>query len=116
MKKKFSLGLVLVMVLAFCLTACGGDKYADSKYVGTWNATVAVASGLEVPVDTIMDEFTIILNADGTATAKVDGDSEDGQWEETEKGVVIDETAELTADGDKLTIEKDGVIIYFEKE
>ena len=46
----------------------------------------------------------------------MDGEEESGKWEETDNGVSLDSEMELIADGEKLTYEEEGVIIYFEKK
>ena len=124
MKIKKLLVPLVAVCLAICmlaLVACGGNKYADSKYVGTWNATTASYGAFSVDVSSIMDEFAVDLSEDGSATAKVNGESGNGTWEETETGIVIQggigetENLEFTDKDGKLTIEYSGATITFEK-
>ncbi|MCF2554586.1 hypothetical protein [Faecalicatena contorta] len=115
MKKKVSIFLVCMMAAMFLLTACGKDM-SDSKYVGTWVGTTAEYEGMELSVEELFGEFSITLEADGTAKGTMDGEEESGKWEETDNGVSLDGEMELIADGEKLTYEEEGVIIYFEKK
>ncbi|WP_350453803.1 hypothetical protein [Slackia heliotrinireducens] len=122
MKNKLIIALaVCLSVMAFCLVGCGGDKYADSPYVGDWAATTAEYEGMSVDVAEVMSTFEITLNADGSVDVVVDGENATGEWEETESGVIVtdntDESIEFTDDGNGgLTIDQDGVIIHFEKQ
>ena len=67
-------------------------------------------------VEELFGDFSFTLEADGTAKASMDGEEESGKWEETDNGVSLDSEMELIADGEKLTYEEEGVIIYFEKK
>lgn len=108
----------------FALAGCGATppKYADSPYVGTWEATTAEAYGISMKVSDILDEFTIILEEDGKVTAKVNGQEGVGEWEESDKGVTIlggvvgSEDLEFTAKDDKLLVEYSSATITFEKQ
>jgi hypothetical protein len=125
MKKILALMLTAVLSVMM-LTACGGGggKYADSPYVGKWNATTAEMSGIQLQVSDIMNEFSITLNDDGSCTVVVDtdGDKETGkgEWEPREGGgvTVKDDSGTLDFDDQdgKLTIVYEGVTMYFEKE
>ena len=118
------------MILTCCLAAamlalagCGAApaKYADSEYVGTWDATTAEAYGISMKVTEILDEFTVVLDADGTATAKVNGQQGSGQWEETDTGckitggVVDNKDLDFAKKGEKLVLVYDQATITFEK-
>lgn len=113
MKKKLALVLIGLTVLVMALTACGGK---DSKYVGHWTATKAEYAGVTMDVEEIFGQFELELESDGTAKATIKGQTEKGTWEESKNGVTLEGGLELKADGDKLTVEQDGVLIIFEKK
>lgn len=78
---KRSIALLLVLVIAFTLTACDGAKDNDpnlGKYVG---ATVEVF-GEDVNISEIYPEGEnyIELRSDGKCVFTLDGDSESGNW------------------------------------
>lgn len=116
--KKHLLAIMCALVMLFAFTACSGDKYADSPYLGTWTATSAEMMGIELPVaDVIGGDMTIVFEANGSCTLDAAGDASSGSWEETETGVSIDDgDVELTIDGDSATLVQDDVTINFERE
>lgn len=78
---KRSIALLLVLVIAFTLTACDGAKDNApnlGKYVG---ATVEVF-GEDVNISEIYPEGEnyIELRSDGKCVFTLDGDSESGNW------------------------------------
>lgn len=119
-KKLITLTSCTALSLAL-LCSCGAsaDKYADSKYTGTWEATTAAYAGMTLDAEQIFDEFTLTLDPSGKATANVNGEEEFGDWEETDSGVKLTDDSEqvmdFTADGSALTIEQDGVLVTFEQ-
>lgn len=111
------IAVMAVVIMMLLLSACGGEL-ADSKYLGTWEATVATMDDVELDVDKIIDDFTMVLEADGTVTLKVNDDEGKGEWKETEKGIALvedEQSMEFTADGEELIVEQDGIEIHFEK-
>ena len=119
MKKTLAILCCLVVaVTGIVLTGCGGDKYADSPYVGTWNATVAETSGMELKVKDVLGEFKLTNEADGSCTVVLKGDESKGTWEPTEKGFTVDDGQMefVSAGKDEITVEYSGVVIHFEKE
>lgn len=119
-KKLIALTSCAALSLAL-LCSCGAsaDKYADSKYTGTWTATTADYAGMTLDAQQIFDEFTLTLEPSGKATANVNGEEDIGDWEETDSGVKLtddsDQEMQFTAEGDTLTIEQDGVLVTFEQ-
>ena len=63
MKRMTAVLCALLLGVMAILGACGGSaKYADSKYVGKWNAVKAEYSGLEMDVKEILGgEFSFTL-------------------------------------------------------
>ena len=116
MLKKMSCVILSMVLCILCLTACGGKDMSDSKYVGTWTGTKAEYAGFEMSVEELFGDFTLTLQEDGKAVVFVDGEEEKGNWDETEQGVSLDGEMEFIADGDALTYETEGVIVYFEKK
>lgn len=117
--KKRLLTIICALVLMFNFTACGGgDKYADSPYVGTWKATSAESMGMELSVASVIGgEMIIVLEADGTCSIDAAGDEGAGTWEETETGANIDDgDVILTIEGDSAYLEQDDVKINFERQ
>ena len=118
MKKTLLVALcVIVGAMGLVLAGCGA-KYADSPYVGTWNATTAEYQGMELSVEEIYGNFSIALNEDGTCDVTVKDSTESGNWEPTDKGIAIKDSSdslEFTDVDGKLTIEYTGVTISFEK-
>ena len=108
--KKRILSLAAVgMIGALSLVGCG-EKDA---FVGTWAPSEITENGNSITADTaqdilgtsIEDFMTIEFKDDGNATVKTNigsADSKDGTWE------VKDGNADLTVDGDTVTIKKDG--------
>lgn len=112
------MAMLLTMVILVCnLVACGGDKYADSPYVGTWKGTTAEYSGLEMNVADIMGgEFDFILEANGKCTVSIAGDTEKGSWEPTDNGFSVEDEFVFIVDGSSAVLDYDGVTMNFEKE
>lgn len=120
MKKTLAL-VCSILVLSMCImTGCGSsDKYADSEFVGTWNATTASYAGIELDVNSIMDGgFSLTLDASGKATLEAAGESETGKWEPVDGGIKIDGSSEISCTGGdgKLAMDYDGVTLNFEKQ
>ena len=116
MKKRISLLMVCMMVIVTMATACGGKDLSNSKYVGTWVGKTAEYEGMEISVETLFGDFNLTLEGNGKATAHVDGVDKTGKWDETEKGIILDDEMEFIADGEKLSYETDGVTVHFEKQ
>ena len=119
MKKKLIVVCFLAAIVAagIALTACG-DKYADSPYVGTWNATTADYNGMEIKVESLLGEFKMTIKADGTCDVLFGGEEKEGNWEPSENGFIIDSQSdmEFISDNGKLYVNYSGVVIHFEKE
>ena len=78
------LALLLTLMMALSLTACGGDNNAD--LVGTWKWTCDITeefqkgvnegAGMDVPVEAKVEmTFVLVFNEDGTFTLSVDRDA-----------------------------------------
>ena len=120
MKKFISLSIVMLMVVsALMLTACGGgssDDLSDSKYVGTWK-TVAVAIGDES--EDLETDMTLIINGDGTGAMKSEGEEDSNfTWELTKDGFKTkgDVKFKFKDDGDRIKTKIIGVELIFEKQ
>ena len=125
MKKtmKKSVALLLVVVFALSLAACGGKDMSDSKYVGEWELTKGVASGVEVSASDMNLTMTFNFKSDGKfeySSSVAGSESSTGTWDETDNGVVLTEVGgakyEFTANGDALEMEQDGATLVFEKK
>ncbi len=122
MKKRLIALTICAAFALILLCGCGGagDKYTDSKYVGTWTAKTAAYAGLTLDAEQVFTEFTLTLESDGDAAANINGESESGSWDESETGIVLtdasNEKMEFTVDGDTLTLSRDGVLITFEQQ
>lgn len=116
MKKIIAIAACLIVAL-FCLAGCGKDM-SGSPYLGTWSATVAEYSGLEMSVESILGgEFTLTLEDDGGCTLSIAGEEDSGSWDETEKGFnVEDEFDFIVAEDGIATLDYDGIILSFEKQ
>ena len=128
-KNKRMLGKSLIMILAMSLcfvmlTSCGKAKYADSKYLGKWSAKSAEYQGIQVDVKKIAGgDFIVDLKEDGKCEIILAGKNqkEKGEWEETEKGFKVkgeseSDSIDAKVDGNKATIEYEGVEFIFEKK
>jgi hypothetical protein len=114
-KKLFALALILSLLMS--MVACG-SKLKNSEYVGTWKGTTAEYSEIEMNVSDVVGDFTITFDKKGNCTFASDGTEQTGSWDETDTGVTIDDGAITMTKGDdgKLSLESDGVVIYFEKQ
>ena len=99
------------------------EKYADSPYVGTWEAKVAEYKGVEYDAEEAIGGATLMLNSDGTGIYMGDGARIDDEWEPTEDGLKL-----WNEQGTSFFVYKDNMLIvdvetegelmtiYFEKE
>ena len=112
-----SMALFLVVVIMMMgLTACGEDM-SDSPYVGTWSATTAEYSGIEMGVAEILGgEFDLTLTEKGKATVNIAGEEDSGKWEESANGFLIDGELEFVMEGNVAVLDYDGVILKFEQQ
>lgn len=118
--KKITAILCAVLMTAVCLLAvgCGKAKYADSEYLGKWEATKAAYAGMELGVEDIIGgEFSFTLNETGNVTLVVVDEEKGGEWEETSDGIKFlgEEEMRFTKDGDKLVCDYSGVTLTFER-
>lgn len=114
-KKLAAVITVMLMLLSFA--SCGGTNMSDSPYLGTWSATTAEYSGIEISVDSVFGgEFSLTLNDDGSCNLIVGDEEESGKWTETETGFNVEEEFDFTVDGDTASMEYEGVNIHFERK
>lgn len=122
--RKFLAVTMCAMLCVLCLAACGA-KYADSPYLGKWEATTGEAYGMEISVDSVVDGgMSFDLQDDGTCKANVGGEKGDLDWEETDEGFKVkdpdsDESFELKVDKDDkdhATMDYSGVTFNFERK
>ncbi len=91
-KKTFIIVLVMVMTVSLALVGCGSKGVpADSRYIGTWEATGAEFKGEAVDLNEALnnDVFIVTLDADGTCKVVSGADVSTGSWSETGSGVKL---------------------------
>ena len=141
MKMKKSISLLCCVIIAsmgIILTGCGnssnnkdsensGEKYADSPYVGTWEAKVAEYEGVKYDAEEAIGGASLMIEEDGTAIYFGGGTRIDDKWEPTEDGLKLWKEGE-TEDDPSIFVYKDDMLIvdvetegelmtlYFERE
>lgn len=121
MKKFISILVITIIVLsALAFTACGGggssdEDLANSKYVGTWTNTSISFGEASGELD---DEFTIVLNDDGTGKIVSGDETWDFTWKLTSDGFKTDGDMKMTFtdDGDNIKSTILGADLVFEKQ
>lgn len=85
--------IIMLLIAGFFMGLAGLSAHAESLLAGTWKVA-----------DTEGSAFTIVLNADGTATADRAGEGMKGTWKETDGAAVISWdsgwTTKISKDGD----------------
>ena len=101
MKKSISLlCCVIIASMGIILTGCGnssnnkdsensGEKYADSPYVGTWEAKVAEYEGVKYDAEEAIGGAALMIDEDGTAIYFGGGTRIDDKWDPTEDGLKL---------------------------
>lgn len=110
------LGILLSMLLAVSLVACGGG--AKNSDAGYYVIDSAKDDDTEMKADELKElglEGYVILNKDGTGTISLEGgEPSDIEWGDG-KLKADDEEVEYTINGDILTIEIEGLTINYKK-
>lgn len=110
--------LLLVVVLALGMAACGGK----SDVTGTWVLSGGSQDGVTVDQETleaVMGEMTYTFEDGGKVTMSLAGVSVEGTWTQDGDTVTLESqgtTSTMTLDGDKLTLEESGVTVEFTKK
>ncbi len=129
MKKNLhrALSLLLVGVLAcsmLMLSACGGDKNTDVTGT-TWALSGGSQGDLKITkeqIETVMGgEITYSFEADGKLVMEVPalGVSAEGTWKQDGNTVTVEvegQSADMTLDGDTLSITQGDVVATFSKK
>lgn len=92
MKKVFS--LMMVLLLAVSVTACGGSSgRADEALTGKYIGVTGTALGITLSGED-MAGYSLELKSGGKAVLELDGDSTDGKWinDDTTVTLTIDKT------------------------
>lgn len=120
MKKTIAILLAALMVLASI--ACGGKK--SDSVVGTWELTDGEGEEAQQTVRMMLAlgmTMTFTFNEDGTGHMKMDvmGQQQDQDFNYTIENnqIVIDGAgADYKLDGDKLTIQVEGMAMIFDRQ
>lgn len=116
MKKKL-ITMLTVVAMCFTFVSCGGGSSDESPYVGIWKATNASYAGLEMSVEEALGgEMIFEVKADGECTVEFAGQKESAGWVETDEGFIVDDEVEFKVDGDKATVDFEGVLLDLEKQ
>lgn len=118
MKRFLSVAAVVAMVFcALALAACGGSNtdLSDSKYVGTWKIDKMTFQDESEGID---DNWTLVLNGDGTGQSITDEETDDLTWELTKDGFKTKGgvKASFVDDGDNIKTSIFGVDLIFIKQ
>ena len=116
------LALVMALVLALGLTACGGGGGSDLSGT-TWALSGGSQGGVTIDQDTLESlfggEMTYTFEEGGTVVLSLAGVSVEGTWSQDGNTVTLDvqgDTGTMTLDGDTLTMEESGVTVEFTKK
>jgi|GEM_PF-751591 len=115
-KMKKILGILLSMLLAVSLFACGGGaKKSDAGY---YIMDSAKEGDTEMKADELAEiglQGYVILNKDGTGIVSLEGEEPvDVEWGDG-KFKADDEEVEYTIDGDILTLEIEGITVNYKR-
>lgn len=111
---KTVVSLIVTVGMIMAMASCG----SNDQYVGTWKATVATMDNTELEIDKIVGDFTMDLDADGTATIKVNGNEGTGKWEKTDNGITLkndDDNMDFVSTDDGLSVDQNGIKLFFER-
>ena len=122
MKMKKSISLLFCVIIAsmgIILTGCGnssnnkdsensGEKYADSPYVGTWEAKVAEYEGVKYDAEEAIGGAALMIDENGTAIYFGGGTRIDDKWEPTEDGLKLWKEGE---EGGEIFVYKDDMLV-----
>lgn len=119
--KRLTLLTVLSMIIltAVLFVACGSSSetadYSDSPYVGTWKA---ISLSLEDESESLDEDWTLVINADGTGTLDDGEEAGDFTWEPTDDGFKTkgDTKMKFKEEGEYITTKIIGVKLTFEKQ
>lgn len=121
---KKALVVLFVLMLAVCLTSCGGD----AEEVGSYDLESMSEGGQTMSMKDLKDlysamgetlpEFGLTLNKDGTGKMAVMGETQSIKWDSKAKTITGDgETIKYTFKDNKLTIDAgDGSKMIFVKK
>ncbi len=118
MRKRVISLLGILSVTAVLLAGCGKTDLSSSVFCGKWKASTASYNDMKMKVESILGEYVITLNGDGTAVVTLNDMSKDGTWDETEKGVALQGgisggmELRITSSG-KLVLDQDDVRVVF---
>ncbi len=123
MKKIIS--IILVFLMVFSLTACGGkDPVEEDPNVGIWHAVFATFDGETLSAEDLYDDgFSLDFRAGGKCVVVIDGEREEGKWTFDNGQLVIarkgDDDFKGNIEGGILTLVNlldTGMDVTFEKE
>jgi hypothetical protein len=121
MKKVFL--VLFVLMLAVCLTSCGGD----AEEIGSYELESMSEAGETMSMKELKDmyaeygmpvpEFSLVLNKDGTGKMTISGESANIKWDAKAKTMTADgETIKYTFKDNKITIgEKNDAMVFVKK-
>ena len=117
------IAIVLVAMMALALVACGGKGAKGEGIVGTWKLADGEGEAQQA-VQMILamgGTMTFTFNEDGTGHMKMDvmGQQQDQDFNYTIENnqIVIDGAgADYKLDGDKLTIQVEGMAMIFDRQ
>ena len=116
--KKRILALLVAAFAVFLFAGCG-ESAAQSPYVGTWEVYESEYEGYTIPAHDAGVYMDITFNADGTYVENINDYQGEGEWHETEDGVVktvggIEYNLTLN-DDNQLELEQEGATFFYEK-
>ncbi len=113
--------LVVSTFFAVLLVACGSTEMSESDYFGTWEAIKAEAEGsiftineLEALGDKSLSDFQFVIKEGGTAYVHAEGEGALVDWALSDAGITLG-VMECEYEEDFLKLERNSVIVYFEK-
>ena len=82
--------IILILIMAIGLTACGGADNSDDPNVGMWNAVSASMLGISSGIDEIFEQgASLELKGNGKYELILDGEADKGKWTYEEDGLAF---------------------------
>lgn len=101
--------LLPVAVLLLVLAGCSASQYADSEFLGSWQAVEGEMGGVEVDLTDIDAHIALRIEASGKAVLEIGAQSVEGEWsplqDNTAQGSTRNDDAAITLKVDDETME-----------